>query len=448
MRLLIISFAFPPYNSIGGVRVGKTAKYLAEFGHDVRVLTARDQPFRPTLPVELPADKITYSRWLTLRRTAPMADSRPATATRNQGAPAGRDQTNAPASRGNQADAPAAAPGLKQSLGRHLKALLDFPDSNVGWLPFAVSEAARLHKAWQPELIFASSPPPTSLLVASRLAGKFRVPWVADLRDLWLDHPYYDQPAWRVGLEARLERRVFGSAAGFVTVSQPLADTLREKYGREAAVVLNGFDLSDYPAAGEASATPRGGPLRVLYTGMIYPGRRDPSPLFAALGLMGERAGRVRVVFHGFFLESAQRLAREYGVEHLVEVNPPVPYHESLRMQTEADVLLLLLWSDPTERGVYTGKLFEYLGARRPVLAVGGVDTVAADLVRGRRAGAALDDPAEIAAKLDEWIRLKETAGALPPLPAEVGAGLSREEQTRRLEDYFRRVLGGRAGAV
>lgn len=447
MRLLIISFAFPPYNSIGGVRVGKTAKYLTRFGHDVRVLTARDQPFKPTLPVELPAEKITYTRWLTLRRSAPMADSQPtpsdqnrtaAPASRNRGAPADSSQT----------DAPAAARSLRQSLARHVKALIDFPDSNAGWLPYAVSEAARLAKGWRPELVFASSPPPTSLLVASRLAKKFDVPWVADLRDLWLDHPYYDQPAWRVGVEARLERRVLGSAAGFVTVSQPLADRLLEKYGREAAVVLNGYDMADYPPAGEVSTTPTGGPLRILYTGMIYPGRRDPSPLFAALRLMGARARRVRVVFHGFFLESARSLAREHGVEHLVEVNPPVPYKESLRMQTEADVLLLLLWSDPTERGVYTGKLFEYLGARRPVLAVGGVDTVAADLVRERNAGAALDDPAEIAAQLGRWINLKETAGAIPALPADVGRGLSREEQTRALEDYFRHVLAQRAGAV
>jgi glycosyltransferase involved in cell wall biosynthesis len=444
MRLLVVSFAFPPYNSIGGVRVGKTAKYLTRFGHDVRVLTARDQPFEPTLPVELPAEKITYTRWLTLRRSAPMAEARPTPSDQNRtAAPASRNR-GAPAE-SSQTDAPAATRGLRQLLARHVKALLDFPDSNAGWLPYAVSEAARLAKGWRPELIFASSPPPTSLLVARQLGKRFGVPWVADLRDLWLDHPYYDQPAWRARLEARLERRVLGSAAGFVTVSQPLADRLREKYGREAAVVLNGYDGADYP---EDSAPPRGGPLRILYTGMIYPGRRDPSPLFAALRLMGGRAERVRVVFHGFFLESARNLAREHGVEHLVEVNPPVPYHESLRMQTEADVLLLLLWSDPTERGVYTGKLFEYLGARRPVLAVGGVATVAADLVRERRAGAALDDPAAIAAQLTDWIKLKEAAGALPALPAEVGRGLSREEQTRALEDYFRLVLARRAGAV
>jgi glycosyltransferase involved in cell wall biosynthesis len=424
MRLLIVSYAFPPFNSIGGVRVGKTVKYLLDFGHDVRVLTARDQPFRPTLPLEIPSEKIIYSKWLSVRRGAPTARK--------------PDDTQMPAGGSTRKSAKLKA-ALRQFISYPYKTLIDFPDSNIGWLPYAVSDATRLFKSWKPQLMLASSPPPTSLLVAHRLSRKFGIPWVADLRDLWIDHPYYDQPAWRKVIEERLERRVLSSAAGMVTVSEPLAERLKQKYQSQAAVVLNGFDRTDYP---EASVVPfNDGQLKILYTGMIYPGKRDPSPLFEALQALGPLRERVRVVFYGLVLESVRPLASRYNVEHLVEVHEPVPYKESLKMQTEADVLLLLLWTDPTERGVYTGKLFEYMGARRPILAVGGVGSVAADLIRARRVGFALDEAAEIAAQLKEWIAQKELTGAIPALEDETIIGVSREEQTRALEDYLCQVL-------
>jgi glycosyltransferase involved in cell wall biosynthesis len=423
MRLLVVSFAFPPFNSIGGVRVGKIAKYMLAFGHDVRVLTARDQPFAPTLPVEIPADKIVSSKWLNVRgKSAQSSTGESVIANQNSARKIALNSL------------------LKRAISYPYKTLLDFPDSNIGWLPYADSAGSRLLNNWRPDLIFASSPPPTSLMVARRLARKHGVPWVADLRDLWIDHPYYDQPGWRKVFEQKLERRVLLSAAGVTTVSQPLADTLKTKYGKSARVVLNGFDPSDYPAKSEVPFD--NGRLKILYTGMIYPGKRDPTPLFKALQKLGALAERVRVVFHGFFLESLRPMISSYGVEHLVEVRDPVSFKDSLRMQSEADILLLLLWNDPSERGVYTGKLFEYIGARRPILAIGSPESVAAEMVTERQIGCVVNDPAQIAVQLERWIEQKQKMGSIPNLHERVVVGLSREEQTRVLEEYLLTVMG------
>jgi glycosyltransferase involved in cell wall biosynthesis len=427
MRLLVVSFAFPPFNSIGGVRVGKIAKYLLALGHDVRVITARDQPFEPTLPLEIPSEKVIYSKWLTPRRKSANSSLKSADLSKNFNQ--------------NSAGRIGFKPVLKRVLGYPYKTLVDFPDSNIGWLPYAESAASRLFKSWYPDLILASSPPPTSLLVAHRLSRKYRVPWVADLRDLWIDHPYYDQPRWRKMFEQKLERRVLLSTAGVTTVSQPLAETLKMKYGKAARVVLNGFDQVDYPVTSDVPFD--SGRLKILYTGMIYPGKRDPSPLFEALQRLGALAERVRVVFHGFFLESVRPMIRSYGLEHLVEVHDPVSYKESLRMQTQADILLLLLWSDPTERGVYTGKLFEYIGARRPILTIGSPESVAAELVMQRQLGCVANNAAVIAAQLERWIEQKQKIGAIPDLPEEVVRGFSREEQTKVLEEYLLTILRG-----
>jgi glycosyltransferase involved in cell wall biosynthesis len=420
MRLLVVSYAFPPFNSIGGVRVGKTAKYLLRHGHDVRVLTSRDQPFPATLPLEVPEQNVIYSRYLNVRKPI-------------EGALGER----AHAAVSNKPDHSEGA--LKQLLGFLVRTFVYFPDANIGWLPYATRDLSKLIGSWKPELILASSPPPTGLLVAHHVAKKYKVPWVADLRDLWVDHQYYNQPHGRQLIEEKLERHVFSSATAFVTVSEPLADTLRRKYGKPTAVVLNGFDPADYP---RAPLTISGNDeLKILYTGVIYRGRQDPSPLFKALKLLGDDARKIKVVFYGSFLGGVLDLAARHGVEHLVEVNSPVPYRESLRMQTEADLLLLLLWTDKDERGVYTGKLFEYVGARRPILALGGEDNVAADFIQERSAGTVLADPGRIAAHLLQCLQQKRSTGSVPAPPERAAVGVTREDQVEVLENFLSGLL-------
>jgi glycosyltransferase involved in cell wall biosynthesis len=419
MRLLVVSYAFPPYNSIGGLRVGKTVKYLLKAGHDVRVLTAEDQPFRPTLPVEAPPENVIYSRSFNVRKPAEVALGKNANAAAENKLPESGRLTNA----------------LKKALGFPLRTLVYFPDAFIGWMPYALGAGKRLLADWKPDLILASSPPPTSLLVAHSLSKRFGIPWVAELRDLWVDHHYYNQPGWRQAVETRLERKVLSSAAGLVTVSEPLAESLRTKYGRPTAVVLNGFDPGDYPE--ETAVNSGQEELRIVYTGATYPGKQDASPLFNALKQLGPLAEKVRIVFYGSYLNTIREKAAEHGVEQQVEVMAPIPYSESLKAQREADVLLLLLWTDTRERGVYTGKLFEYIGARRPILAIGGRDCVAAELIINRQAGFAMNDPQEIAAQLRHWIQVKHDAGMIPAVPAESLAGISREEQVCVLEDFL-----------
>jgi glycosyltransferase involved in cell wall biosynthesis len=425
MRLLLVSFAFPPFNSIGGVRVGKTAKYLIAHGHDVRVLTSVDQPFPKTLPVEVPEAKVIYTRYLNVRRPVELAMRGDAQA----------------AAMNTSAGAAKSGGALRRALGFFIRTFIYFPDANVGWLAYATRDAMEHLRDWQPDLVLASSPPPTGLALARRLAKKFGVPWVADLRDLWVDHQYYNQPRFRKTIEEKFERRVLSSAAGFVTVSEPLAETLKAKYAKPTAVVVNGFDPSDFPLQASNGHVP--GPLRILYTGVIYEGRQDPSPLFAALKSLGKDAEDVRVIFYGSFLGSVRELAERYGVNHLIEVNPAVPYRESLRLQTEADVLLLLLWTDPAERGIYTGKLFEYVGSGRPILAIGlGVD-VAAEFVRSRQAGFVMNDANQIAELLRQFLIKKQQAGAIPAIEPQARAGVTREEQVRVLEKFLAGVLAG-----
>lgn len=412
MRIAIVSYRFPPYNAMGAVSVGKTAKHLDRLGHDVRVVTAADQPLDPTLPLEIGADRVTATRWVNLSGVA-------------EAALGGREKV---------AKTGFTAKGrVLKTLGRLYRDVVQVPDPQIGWYPHAVKVQ---WPDWKPDVVFASAGPYTSLLVGARLARKLGVPWVAGFRDLWTDNPYRDLPRPRAAFERWLERRVLRSAAGLVTVSDGLAETLRAKYDKPVAVVTNGFDDEDMVDAPRLD-----GPLVLTYTGTIVEGRRDPTPLFRAVHQLGLGPDDIRIRFVGRYLDAVDALRHREGVADVVELHDPVPYQEALRMQRESDVLLLLVWNDPREQGIVPGKVYEYLGSRRPVLLLGAADGVPAQLLAERDAGVTSTDPAVIAGAVEQWVKEKR-AGGIPDVPASSLADLTRRAQTERLASFLAEAAG------
>jgi glycosyltransferase involved in cell wall biosynthesis len=440
MRILIVSWYFPPTNTMGAMRTGKLAKYLLAQGHDVRVIAAANMPFPQTLPLEIPGDRVQYTRWVDVNGLPKAAAGLRA-----------RILGRKPALRHNPsgdgaADAGSALPRSERSRGALSRlaslyeTLLNWPDSRVGWLPFALAAARKTLASWSPEVLFASAPPFTALLAGHVLSRRHGVPWVAEFRDRWWDDPYYPPTPWRRKMEAALERRIVANAAGLTTVSEPWARTYAQRYAKPTVVVYNGYDPSDYDAA-LCLGSPNGACLRIVYTGRIYPGRRDPSALFKALRLL-EKPARVRVEFYGSQPSRILPIADRYGVRGSVQIHPHVPYSEAVRAQQAADVLLFMQWNDPREQGNVPGKLFEYLAARRPILGLGLEDGVAALIVSERAAGRFLNDPRSIADELAAWIRMKDEQGGIPALPESVRTGFSRDEQFAKLESFLYEVVG------
>src|SRR5262249_13202323 len=148
---------------------------------------------------------------------------------------------------------------------------------------------------WRPDFIFASAPPFTALLVAKRLSDEFGIPWVAELRDLWTQNPYYAYPRWRRWIDEIIERRVLLSAHSLVTVTPLWARDLKSRYPEKTVTtIFNGYAEEDYwDLSTYVSKEPK--TLSIVYTGNIYRGYRDPSALFAAIGLLGKQRDKVLV---------------------------------------------------------------------------------------------------------------------------------------------------------
>lgn len=291
--------------------------------------------------------------------------------------------------------------------GRYL-ALLAVPDTWIGWYPWGVAAGLRVAGADPVDLVYSTSPHATAHLIAGRIAQRRRLPWVTDFRDPWYeDVPEPGAPAGPIfrAIDRRLERRVITRCQRVVSSTTTLRDQFRARYPVQPAdkfvAIANGYDEADFAALPEpATVEPR---LTIVHAGGINAEFRDPRPLFAVVrdaidaGKLGSGDIRLRFLGGGAFADSVElkRDVERYALADVVEFRPRVPYADALRELASADVLLLLQASADTV-GLVPAKLYEYMRARKPVLAL--VQPGATGEVMASVHGGWAVDPADAAA--------------------------------------------------
>ena len=423
---------------MGALRVGKLAKYLVGGGHDVRVVCAKDQPFAMDHPVEVSPDIIYSTRWRDINWLPAKVQLVRVWLKRLIAGDAALASPDAPAS-----DTTAlGGSGLLRKVLKFYQYATNIPDQTIGWL-FPALRAGRIAtKDWAPDIVFASAPPFTTLIVGRLIARRTGAPLVIEYRDRWMEDPYgLEEPKIRRWLDRKIEEWCARAAKSIVTVSEPWAEDYKARWGKPVTVAYNGFDPDDVEILNDVMPEP-GDKLNILYTGIIYPERRDPTPLLEALSLLGEERHKISVAFYGSNVDLLWQAVNEKGQQDIVSLHTGVSFGEALRLQRQADVLLLLQWNDPLEAGNVPGKLFEYLAARRPVIGIGYEGGVPARVLRERDAGRVLNDPVTIAAYLKTLLDQKQRDGVLPLLPESVAAGLSRPEQYAGIVSLFQTVAG------
>jgi hypothetical protein len=271
---------------------------------------------------------------------------------------------------------------LKQRIVEHAYRILTYPDPFVGWLKPALPIVKRLVRSGDYDALISTSYPYTAHLIASRAVAGTTLPWIADLRDAWRDN-HYEISRIRSALNALLERKTLRRATCITTVSEPLARLMSANNpSTKAVAILNAFDPDewvDIPFVRPAKFT-------LTYAGSLLQGFRDPEPLFDALldEFQSATIDRKNVEINLYirreeWVESAITSRR---LEDVVTVKGYVDRPEVLKAERGTSANLLLLRDHPEESGVYTGKLFEYLGAGRPILALGGPErSVVRDLL-------------------------------------------------------------------
>lgn len=381
-RALVIACNFPPDASVGTLRTLRLVRRLAASCWRVDVLTLREQSHgvsdaalldrvpndvrvvrvRPLRPVERMAHACGWSR-----RAA--SDG----AQRRQGAEVRR------------------RPSRLAVVRELLRACTALPDKEAGWLVPAIRQARAIARRDRPDVIFSSGPPFTAHLVAAVVAWLIKVPWVAEFRDPWARAPWrenrfwFERAAWRV-----CERLVIARADALLFVTDANRADFVRHYGialaARCAVVPNGCDLAEFD--GLDRRDDRRQPFVLLHAGSLY-GARNPAALLRAAARAIQRGAldpdRFRIRFIGRVgVPGLPACIRELGLEHVVEFVPHVPRRDALQEMVDASALLVI---QPVTTLSIPAKLYEYMAAGAPILALAEAGGETARLVAEQASG-------------------------------------------------------------
>jgi hypothetical protein len=257
-------------------------------------------------------------------------------------------------------------------------AWLAWPDRWISWWLGAVPGSARKVRRFAPHVVWSTYPIATAHLIGSSWSRRLRRPWVADFRDPMSEDNY--PSALQGRLVRRVERVTLKASSRIVVTTDGAASEIAARYpdlvGHDSFTTIpNGFDESAFAAA-EALERPirhSGAPLELVHSGILYPAERDPRPFFHALSeLVAEgalRAGDVRVRLRATAHDAVyQPIIDKLGLGGLVSLEPPIPYVQALAEMLAADGLLLFQGSICQNQ--VPAKAYEYIRARRPVLAL------------------------------------------------------------------------------
>jgi glycosyltransferase involved in cell wall biosynthesis len=325
------------------------------------------------------------------------------------------------------------------SLGRRLLV----PDENVTWNATAIPKAIAIARRERIDVVLTTSPPASVHLIGAAVQKATGAKWVADLRDSLGAHPHRASERLAVRLKEKtsemVARLVARRADAIVAAAEAIAEEARALQPRGRVVTItNGCDFDDFAGLGYT----QGERFRITHAGSFF-GRRDPRPFLQALAESGLEDVTVRFV--GDFRPADREFMEALGLADQVELIPYVPRRRSLELQRDSDVLLLLIPEAAGRgRGVLSGKVFEYLAAERPVLAIVPPDGAAAQLVHDTGAGvvAPPDDVDAIRTALVE-LHGRWRAGTLDgmPLSPEWRDRLSRTTRVEELADVLRSLV-------
>ena len=415
MQILLISPFFAPENQIASHRITAFAKYWSQAGNSVQVLTREPAFSGMPRPQSENIDVVRVRDPLARQVQAGISNLRTA--------------------RGGWAKR-----NLLRFLQNIVKAML-FPDHYVFW-------AARAKKAIRtriqaPDVIVASIGPVSCLSLGRYAYKHFGAPLVLDYRDLvtpLLDTPVKGSGSIRDRQTKRLEAKTMKVASLVSAVTTPMCESLKAAYSLPTTLVTNGFEARDFDGL---VYNPDPSHLQIVYSGSIYPGLRDPSPLFKALAMVEDldAKGKIIVDFYGKSSPEVLTAAQENGVTESIRFFGQIDHASALKAQVNADVLLLLYWNHPNERASYSGKLFEYIGAKRPILAMGIEGGVGPDLIVTNQLGVLLNEPSEIAEYLLDLVATKEARGSIPAPELSDMRAFTREYQSREFLKTLRKLV-------
>jgi len=258
-----------------------------------------------------------------------------------------------------------------QKLLLYIRGNFFIPDARKFWIKPSVKYLSNYIDRHKIDTIITTGPPHSVHLIGLSLKEKLQVKWIADFRDPWTSIGYHKQLKLSETSEARhihLEKEVLQNASQIITTSFTTKAEFEQKTGVPICVITNGFDNE---GANEAILDKT---FTLSHIGSLLSGR-NPQNLWKVLEeLVNENpefATDLKLKLVGAVSEEVLDSIKSCGLGKNLEVIGYVPHREAIKLQNSAQVLLLIEIDREEMQGIIPGKLFEYIAAKRPILAVG-----------------------------------------------------------------------------
>ena len=420
-KVLIITYYWPPSGGAGVQRWLKFAKYLPELGWQPVILTVDPEyasyPQRDdSLSSEIHPDCLVYTtksfEFYNLYKLISGKKEVPYGGFANE-----------------------SKESSLQKISKFIRGNFLLPDPRKGWNTYALKKATELIRQFDIRTVVTTSPPHSTQLIGLKLKQKLNIRWIADLRDPWTDIYYYGQfrhTALARTIDQRFERKVIENADLLITVSDDVKRIFAGKTNLPVAektiVVPNGFDADDFlirPVKSEGMKV-------ITYTGTISEAY-DVGGLLKAIGHLDENIRHKLVIrFVGKVPPVIVQKFNSAGI--LTDSVGYVDHSESIDYLFRSDILLMVVPRVKNNRGIITGKFFEYLAAQKPVLAIGPTDGDLARLIGETNCGRLFGY--EDSEGIEKFIR-EQLINPLTGGKPEIVAQFSRKQLTRRISELL-----------
>jgi len=279
---------------------------------------------------------------------------------------------------------------LTEKISIWVRGNLFIPDARKFWISPSVKFLDNYLANHAVDLIISTGPPHSCHLIARRLKKLRNIPWIADFRDPWTNIDFYqDLMLSKIAdrKHHRLEKAVLTEADAVIAVSPGLAREFRQIFPREITMITNGYDEDDMMNSLEVVPDKK---FSLVHLGSLVPAR-NPFDLWKVLEKLIQEipgfAEDLEIKLVGKVDYTVRESIDKAGLSPYFTKVEYIPHNEVALVMQQSMLLLLLVNQTPNAKGILTGKFFEYLGAQRPILAIGPTDGDVAAILKETHAG-------------------------------------------------------------
>jgi glycosyltransferase involved in cell wall biosynthesis len=280
-------------------------------------------------------------------------------------------------------------PGLAERISVWLRGNLFIPDARKFWITPSIKYLLRYIPQNKINVVITTGPPHSLHLIGLKLKLQLNIKWLADFRDPWTNIDYYQDlklTSYADKKHHNMEASVINNADVITVVGKTMKDEFEAAYKKKIEVITNGYDEHDIPD-GNISLDKK---FSIAHIGSMTK-TRNPESLWQALRelVVEEKdfANHLQIELIGKAdISVTESLTRNDLLKYFLKKDY-LPHTQVTTAQQQAQVLLLVVNRTKNQKGILTGKLFEYILAKRPILCMGPVDGDAAEIIKDTNAG-------------------------------------------------------------